>query len=147
MSTTGRILLGIVVAACLLGLAVLEVVSERVQVNSTSMMATPAYLGDSEVWEDPGPSPAQLLAAGRMQRQTVLNVDLAGRRFLSLTGAGQVLESEVTPATVVVAEGRQAADLAVLRPGDVIRVEAPHGRIQRIVVLGNDGQEEENPEN
>ena len=135
MSAIGRIPVGIVVAVCLLGLAVLEVVSERVRVDPATTVASPAYLADSEVWEEPGPRPAQPTAAVGMQRQTVLNVDPAARRFLSLTGTGQVLESEVSTTTVVETGNERAAGLAVLRPGDVIRVEAPEGRIQRIVVL------------
>jgi len=146
MSAIGRIPVGIVVAVCLLGLAVLEVVSERVRVDPATTVASPAYLADSEVWEEPGPSPAQLTAAVGMQRQTVLNVDPAARRFLSLTGTGQVLESEVSTTTVVETGNERAAGLAVLRPGDVIRVEAPEGRIQRIVVLRSGRQEEESPE-
>ena len=145
MNAMGRILAGIVVAVCLLGLAVLEVVSERVRVEPVTT-ASPAYLADSEIWEEPGPSPARLSGAVGMQRQTVLNVDPAARRFLSLTGTGQVLESEVSTTTVVVTENERAAGLAGLRPGDVIRVEAPHGRIQRIVVLRNGWREEESLE-
>lgn len=48
MGAAGRILLGIVLAACLLGLAVLEVVSERVRVEPVSATEPSA---DSEVWE------------------------------------------------------------------------------------------------
>jgi hypothetical protein len=43
MSATGRIFAGIVVAVFLLGLAVLEVVSERI--------ASSGYIGDSELGE------------------------------------------------------------------------------------------------
>ena len=48
MGAAGRILLGIVLATCLLGLAVLEVVSERVRVDPVSATDPPA---DTEVWE------------------------------------------------------------------------------------------------
>ena len=51
MNTTGRILAGIVVAVCLLGLAVLEVVSERVRVEPAPTGSAPAYLADSQVPE------------------------------------------------------------------------------------------------
>ena len=145
MGAMGRIVVGIAAAVCLLSLAALEVVSERVRVEPVTT-ASPAYLADSEVWEEPGPSPARLSGAVGMQRQTVLNVDPAARRFLSLTGTGQVLESEVSTTTVVVTENERAAGLAGLRPGDVIRVEAPHGRIQGIVVLRNGWREEESLE-
>jgi len=145
MGAMGRILVGIVAAVCLLSLAALEIVSERVRVEPVTA-ASPAYLADSEVWEVLGPSPVQLSRAVGIQRQTVLNVDPAARRFLSMTGTGQVLESEVSTTTVVVTENERAAGLAVLRPGDVIRVEAPHGPIQRIVVLRNGWHEDESLE-
>lgn len=48
MGATGRILWGIVVGVCLLGLAVLEVMSERVRVDPAITTASPAYLADSE---------------------------------------------------------------------------------------------------
>lgn len=51
MNTTGRILAGIVVAVCLLGLALLEVVSERVRVDPAPTGTAPAYLADSQVPE------------------------------------------------------------------------------------------------
>jgi hypothetical protein len=95
-TTTGRVLIGSVVAACLLGIGALEVLSERVRVDLASTTAqraldgrpnsSPAYLADMEVWEEPGPSPAQLSGAVQMGRQTVVNVDPAARRFLSLNG-------------------------------------------------------------
>ena len=154
--TTVRVLIGIVVAACLLGLGALEVLSERVRVDlasTTSQRAPdtrpdspPAYLSDFELREEPGPSPAQLSGAVQMGRQTVLNVDPAARRFLSLTATGQVRESEVSKGTLVVTEDRHGAGLALRRPGDVIRIEAPRGPIQKIVVLRRGWQELESPE-
>ena len=54
--------------------------------------------------------------------------------------------SEVSKGTLVVTEETQGAGLALLKPGDVIRVEAPHGQIQRIVVLRRGWQELESPE-
>ncbi|MGH7317865.1 MAG: hypothetical protein ACREJS_16585 [Candidatus Rokuibacteriota bacterium] len=145
-ATTGRVFSGIVVAVCLLSIAALEVVTERIPPSGVGMEASPAHLADSEIWEEPGPSPSQLTASVQAGRQTVLNVDPAARQFLSVTGAGQVLLSEVSKATVVVTEDEQATGLALLRPGDVITVEAPQGQIQRIVVLRNGRMEEENPE-
>jgi len=41
----------------------------------------------------------------------------------------------VSNEAVVVTEGRRAADLAALKPGDVIRIEPSYGQIQRIIVL------------
>jgi hypothetical protein len=81
-----------------------------------------------------------------MGRQTVLNVDPAARRFLSVTGTGQVRVSEVNRGTLVLTEETQGAGLALLKPGDVIRVEPPNGQIQRIVVLRRGWQELESPE-
>jgi hypothetical protein len=144
-TTTIRVLIGIVVAACLLAIGALEVLSERVRVDLASTTAqrapdggldlSPAYLADSEVREEPGPSPAPLSGAVQTGWQTVLTVDPAAGRFLSLTGTGQVRVSEVSKGALVVTEETQGARLALLRPGDVIRVEAPHGQIRRIVVL------------
>ena len=155
-TTTVRVLIGSVVAACLLGIGALEVVSERVRVHPTSTAAqrapdggasaSSAYLADTEVWEEPSASPAQLSGAVQMGRQTVVNVDPAAQRFLSLTGTGQVRVSEVGKGTLVVTEERQGAGLALLQPGDVIRVEVPYGQIQRIVVLRRGWQELESPE-
>ena len=54
MSTTGRILVGIVVAVLLLAVAVLEVVSERVRVEPAITEPSPAHLADSEIWEKSG---------------------------------------------------------------------------------------------
>jgi len=41
---------------------------------------------------------------------------------------------------------RRGPGLALLKPGDVIRVEPPHGQIQRFVVLRRVLQELESPE-
>ncbi|MGH7398326.1 MAG: hypothetical protein ACRELW_12400 [Candidatus Rokuibacteriota bacterium] len=147
-ATTGRVLSGIVVAVCLLGIGGLEMVTERVHPIGVGVRTSPAHLADSEIWEEPGPSPSQLTASVQAERQTVLNVDPAARQFLSLTGTGQVLLSEVSKAAVVVTENEQSTNeqstgLALLRPGDVISVEATHGQVQRIVVLRNGRVDEE----
>jgi hypothetical protein len=155
-TTTVRVLIGIVVTAGLLGIGALEVLSERVRVDpvsTTSQRApeggpesSPAYLADFDVREEVGPSSAPLSGALQMGRQTVLNVDPAGRRFLSVTGTGQVRVSEVNRGALVLTEETQGAGLALLKPGDVIRVEPAHGQIQRIVVLRRGWQELESPE-
>lgn len=155
-TTTVRVLIAIVVTAGLLGIGALEVLSERVRVEPASTTAqrapeggpgsSPAYLADFDLREEPGPSPAQLSGALQMGRQTVLNVDPAARRFLSVTGTGQVRVSEVNRGTVVLTEETQGAGLALLKPGDVIRVEPTRGQIQRIVVLRRGWQELESPE-
>jgi hypothetical protein len=51
MSTTGRIVAGIVVAVCLLGLAALDLVSERVRVDPAPAGTAPAYLADPQIPE------------------------------------------------------------------------------------------------
>ena len=155
-TTTVRVLIGSVIAACVLGIGALEVVSQRVPVDLASTAAqgapagepSPASASDSdlEFREEPGPSPAQMTGALQMGRQTVVNVDPAARRFLSLTGTGQVRMSEVSTRTQVVTEETRGVGLALLRPGDVIRVEAPRGEIQGILVLRRGWQELESPE-
>jgi hypothetical protein len=156
-TTTVRVLIGIVVTAGLLGIGALEVLSERVRVDPASTTAqrapeggpesSSAYLADFDVREEElGPSPAQLSGAVQMGRQTVLNVDPTARRFLSVTGTGQVRVSEVNRGALVLTEETQGAGLPLLKPGDVIRVEPAHGQIQRIVVLRRGWQELESPE-
>ena len=155
-TTTVRVLIGIAVTAGLLGIGALEVLSERVRVDPASTTAqrapeggpesSPAYLADFDVREELGPSPAQLSGAVQMGRQTVLNVDPAARRVLSVTGTGQVRVSEVNRGTLVLTEETQGAGLALLKPGDVIRVEPAHGQIRGIVVLRRGWQELESPE-
>jgi hypothetical protein len=151
-TTTVRVLIGSVITAGFLGLGALEVVSERVPSTAAQgaldgkLDSPSAYIADLEFREEPGPSPAQMTGAVQMGRNTVLNVDPGARRFLSVTGAGQVRLSEVSKGTLVVTEEAQAASLALLKPGDVIRVGAPHGQIQRIVVLRRGWQELESPE-
>jgi hypothetical protein len=155
-TTTVRVLIGTVVTAGLLGIGALEVLSERVRVDPASTTAqrapeggpdsAPADLADFDVREELGPSPAQLSGAVQMGRQTVLNVDPAARRFLSVTGTGQVRVSEVNRGTLVLTEETQGAGLVLLKPGDVVRVEPARGQIQRIVVLRRGWQELESPE-
>jgi hypothetical protein len=155
-TTTVRVLIGIVMTAGLLGIGALEVVSERVHVDPASTTvqrvpeggpdSSPAHLTDFEVREEPGPSPSQLSGAVQIGRQTVLTVDPAGRRFLSVTGTGQVRVSEVNKGTLVLTEEAQGGGLALLKPGDIIRVDAPRGQIQKIVVLRRGWQELESPE-
>lgn len=157
MSTmTVRVLVGSVIAACLLGIAALEVVSERVRVDLSSAGfegardgmpdSAPVSVADLEFREEPGPSPSQVTGALQSGRHTVLNVDPGARRVLSLTGTGQVSVSEVDKEARVVTDETQDASLALLKPGDVIRVEAHSGHIQKIVVLRRGWQELESPE-
>jgi hypothetical protein len=155
-TTTVRVLIGSVIAACVLGIGALEVVSERVHVDPAATIGRGAPDGgadspwtqvtDLEFREEAGPSPAEMTRAVQMGRDTVLTVDPSVGRVLSLTGTGEVRVSEVSKSVTVVTDERQRASLALLRPGDVIRVEAPRGQIQRIVVLRRSWQELESPE-
>ena len=158
MSTiTVRVLIGSVIAACLLGIAALEVVSERVRVDlsATPVLggpsggpdSAPVSLADVEFRDEPGPSPSRMTGALQVGRQTVVNVDPAAGRLVSVAGTGQVSVSEVSRGALVVTDERQGVGLGLLMPGDVIRVEAPHGQNQRIVVLRRGWQELESPEN
>ena len=157
MSTsTVRVLIGSVIAAFLLGIGALEVVSERVRVDPAFTTAdrepagepdsSSAHVAELEFRDEPGPSPAQLGGAVQAGRHTVLNVDPAARRVLSLTGTGRVSVSEVDKEARVVTDETQDASLAFLKPGDVIRVEARSGQVQKIVVLRRGWQELESPE-
>ena len=151
--TTVRVLVGSVIVAGLLGIGALEVVSERLPspvvrggVPASEPDSPPAYVADLEFREEPTPSPTRMSGAVQMGRNTVLSVDPAARRFRSLTSTGHVRVSHVSKGTLVVTEEAQAAGLALLMPGDVSRVEAPHGPIQRIVVVRRGWQELESPE-
>ena len=68
------------------------------------------------------------------------------RAVLSVTGTGQVRVSDVSKSATVVTEETQGTNLSLLKAGDVVRVEAPRGQIQRIVVLRRGWQELESPE-
>lgn len=151
-NTWGRVLIGIAVAGCLLGLGVLEVLSQRVRVDTAATTAVrsegvrPEPSGDVLALHhddllgleaDPAVS-SEAPASGVARTRTglvVLEIDEKDRRLSSLTARGRVLTTEVSNDAVVVTEGRRAEDLAVLKPGDVIRIEPANGQIQRIVVL------------
>jgi hypothetical protein len=151
-NTWGRVLLGIAVVACLLGLAALEVLSQRVRVDAAATTAVrsegvrPEPSGDAlalphddllGLEADPAvnsEAPTSGVARTRTGL-TVLEIDEKDRRLSSLTARGRVLMTEVSNEAVVVTEGRRVADLAGLKPGDVIRIEPANGQIQRIVVL------------
>ena len=166
MSTTwGRVLLGAAVAACLLGLGALEVLSQRVRVDTAASMAVrsegvrPEPSGDALALhhddllgldaERAGDSNAPASAVVRPWtgpgRLIVLEIDEKDRRLSSLTPRGRVLMTEVGDEAVVVTEGRKVADLAALKPGDVIRIEPASGQIQRIVMLRPAWREMTNP--
>jgi hypothetical protein len=158
--TWGRILVGSAVTMCLLGVGVLEVLSERGPVRA---VPEPARVGDarSEPWGElgratptltadtdasmPGAQPG-LTGAVQQRRLTVLEVNERTRRLVSLTGTGRVLVTDLSRDPFVVTEDRGASSLALLKPGDVVRIEPVSGRTQRIIVLRHGWQELESLE-
>jgi hypothetical protein len=158
--TWGRVLIGLAVAMCVLGVGVLEVLSERAP--SKLATSTPPRPAD-ERW---GPSleagdaaavqtaEAELVpgAAGgltgsvQQRRLTVLEVNEKTRRLVSLNGAGRVLVTELGRDPFVVTEDSRAGSLALLKPGDVVRIDPVNGQARLIVVLRHGWQEAESPE-
>ena len=147
MSTTWRrIAVGIAVVVCLLALGALEVMSQRVRVNLAltsprtsegvrpepswdALVAPPDVLSlEGDQLADDGAGPAGGLArAAQAGRLTVLDVNEKDRRLTSVNGSGRVLTTEVSQ--------EAAPTLTHLKKGDVIKVEPPRGQAQRIVVL------------
>jgi hypothetical protein len=158
--TWGRILVGIAVAMCLLGVGVLEVLSERGPSRAVPVQprvgdvrtepwgefgrATPALTADADASE-PGASRG-LTGAVQQRRLTVLEVNEGARRLVSLTGTGRVLVTDLGRDPFVVTEDSAAGSLALLKPGDVVRIEPMSGPVHRIVVLRHGWQEMESPE-
>jgi hypothetical protein len=153
-ATTGRVLMALVVAVSLIGLGVLEVLSERVRVDGAFTTLYPAAVEREPAWDtlappdatDPALDPSRLAMSLQMGRLTVVTVDDQAHRLLSVNGTGRVVISDVPDAAVVVTEDRGAARLALLRAGDVIRIEPAGGPIQKIVLLRHGWQEMESPE-
>lgn len=149
--TWGRILVGIAIAMCLLGVGVLEVLSERGQ---SRVLPEPSRIGEvrPEPWGEFGRVAPTLTAdadvstpgvtgAVQPRRLTILEVNEQAGRLVSLTGAGRVLVTDLSRDPFVVTEESGAGSLALLKPGDVVRIEPMSGRTQRIVVLRH-GREE-----
>jgi hypothetical protein len=157
--TWGKVLIGLAVAVCLLGVGVLEVLSERVSSNRASMTSPPPRPAD-ERWEpswqageaagmqaaETEPSTEGLIGSLRQRRLTVLEINEKGRRLVSRNGAGRVLVTELGRDPYVVTEDRGAGSLALLQPGDVVRVDPVNGQARLIVVLRHAWQEAESPE-
>src|SRR4029077_11516218 len=108
--TWGRILVGIAVAMCLLGVGVLEVLSERGQ---SRVLPEPSRVGEMrpEPWGEFGriapaltadadastPAAAQgVTGAVQQRRLTVLEVNEPAGRLVSLTAAGRVLVTDLS---------------------------------------------------
>lgn len=143
-ATWSRILIGLAMAVCLLGIGTLEVLGGRLRVDSPfTMAAPPSGIGAEPSADLPADvsvpeasvDGAQLTASIQAGRPTVLTVDENARRLLALNATGRVLVTDVSSGAQVVTEDRKATALALLKPGDVIRVEPANGRVQRIVVL------------
>lgn len=159
--TWGRVLVGIAVAMCLLGVGVLEVLSARAP--SGRALSAPPRPADvrTEPWLEGSDASALqaaegevsapdggrgLTAAVQQRRLTVLEVNEGAGRLVSLSAAGRVLVTDLADAPFVVTEENGAGSLALLKPGDVVRIEQAHGKAQRIVVLRHGWQEMESPE-
>lgn len=153
--TTGRVLMALAVAVCLLGIGVLEVLSERVQIDRAfTTTLRPSVTGPEPAWDalasaegsDPtldASHPTMPLPTGRV---TVLTVDEKARRLLSMNDTGRVVVSDLSNAAVVVTEDRKSGPLALVKPGDVVRIEPPAGQIQKIVLLRHGWEAIESPE-
>jgi hypothetical protein len=159
--TWGRVLIGLAVAMCLLGVGILEVLSARApNVRTLSTPPPPAEVRSEPSWEAADaaavpPAEAELLAQGaaggltgavQQGRLTVLEVHEAARRLVALNAAGHVLVTELGRDPFVVTEDRGPSPLALLQPGDVVRIDPVNGQARRIVVLRHGWQEAESPE-
>ena len=167
MTWSRRVLIGTVIAVCLLGIGALEVLSERVSVDrQLAVVSQLAGDGTESAWDSAAASsgvtapeadltpsvegvppavPRNMTDSIQRGRLTVLEVDGKARRLVSLNGAGRVVVGEVEDTTVVVADDRMGADLTLLKPGDVIRVEPSGGPVQKIVVLRHGWDEGSSP--
>src|ERR1700730_4539205 len=142
--TWGRILVGIAVAMCLLGVGALEVLSER---GESRVFPEPSRIGEvrPEPWGEFGrvdpaltadadvstPAASQgMTGAVQHRRLTILEANGRARHPIPLPGAACVFT-----------EDGGAGSLALLKPGDVVRIEPMSGRTQRIVVLRHGWQE------
>ena len=157
--TWGRVLIGLAVVVCLLGVGVLEVLSERVPANRVSTApprpATERWEPSLESGEAAGVQAGEremvtpsgsLTASVQQRRLTVLEVNEKARRLVGRNGAGHVLVTELGRDPYVVTEDRGAGSLALLQPGDVVRVDPVNGQARLIVVLRHAWQEAESPE-
>ena len=114
-TTWGRVLAGGVVALIVLGLAVLEVVSERASIDAIPPAPEPSA---GAVDEGRG-----LTGAIQSARLTVLRVDREAHRLVMVNAAGQVRVANIGGQTQVVTEA------------DLVRIEPVNGRIRKIVLL------------
>ena len=137
-TTWGRVLAGGVVALIILGLAVLEVVSERASIDPIPPASEP---GAGAVDEGRG-----LTGAIQSARLTVLRVDREAHRLVMVNAAEQVRVANIGGQTQVVTADDHAADLAVVTEADLVRIEPANGRIRKIVLLRHGWDEATAPE-
>jgi hypothetical protein len=160
-ATWGRVLIGLAVAMCLLGVGVLEVLSERApSARVSSTPPRPAVERWEPSWEAGDADGVQaaeaelsapgaaggLTASVQQRRLTVLEVNERARRLVSVNGAGRVLVTDLGRDPYVVTADHGAGSLALLQPGDVVRVDPVNGQARLIVVLRHGWQEAESPE-
>lgn len=164
-----QILVGSAAAAVLVGLGVLEVRRDRMTPGDEASAAAPSLeaerpsqwqgflisqgdllsleLGPPADWDTRGPASARsLTAAVQADRMTLLQVEPNARRIVWVSNDGRVRRDEVATEAVVVSDDRKASDLAVLNPGDLIKIEPRGGQIQKIVVLRHAWHETMSPE-
>jgi hypothetical protein len=154
--TWSRVLIGVGVLVFLLGIGTLEVLSQRVRVDPAATALRAAGGAPEPSWDSLAPRDDLLsLEADRatdseaatpgvegarqgaspVGRLTVLEVNQKDRRLLSLNARGRIFAAEVSNEAVVITEDRKAADLGLVKPGDIVSVEASEGQIHKIVVL------------
>jgi hypothetical protein len=165
--TWSQVLIGVGMLVCVLGIGSLEVLSQRVRVDPAATAPRAAGGSPELSWDSLAPRDDLLgleaesaadseaatpgvegarKGAAPVGRLTVLEVNEKDRRLLSLNARGRVLAGEVSNGAVVITEDRKAADLGLVKPGDIIRVEPSRGLIQKIVVLRTAWQEITSPE-
>jgi hypothetical protein len=158
--TWGRVLIGLAVAMCVLGAGVLEVLSERGPSNRAtptpprpaterwepSLEAGDVTAGQAAEAQRASDTAGGLTGSVQQRRLTVLEVNEKARRLVSLNGAGRVLVTELGRDPFVVTEDSRAGSLALLKPGDVVRVDSVNGQARLVVVLRHGWQEVESPE-
>jgi len=149
--TWGKILVGILAAMCLLAVGALEVVSERR--SSSHVYSDRVGEVRPETW-DTGvaepvftpdldspvvrPAPRMILPPRRL---TVLEVDEEAGRLVSLTRSGRLHVIDLGRDPFVVSHERVRWPVTLLKPGDVVQIEAADGQAQRIVLLRHGGRE------
>jgi hypothetical protein len=82
----------------------------------------------------------------QQSRLVVVGVDVATRRVRVKSEAEACTDLSCSERTLVVTDEGSATNLAVLNPGDIVRVEEASGRPERIVVVRRAWEELTSPE-